>query len=254
MPYYPAILGISGPSGSHKTTAAKRLALNCRALFGVLTTIIHLDDFYMPGLPREKYDHPSSINWTMVKLCLDRLRHNLDYEFFPHDKTTCHNHARSKTLHASPIIIVEGLYAMAPQLRAHYASSISIRPSFEQRRKFRTLAYTDGSDTLACIDYFTNVVDPAYVKYIRPDSAFAKYQITNIDFTPLYQDAYHFCARQIGAYNCHSAPLSPEMRNATPSIMSTQRPSGWPSNAVSVPILHGAEQVTEETEYQIICM
>jgi len=178
-----------------------------------MSSIIHLDDFYMAGLPLEDYDTPASIHWEMIRLCLDRLRHGLDYSFYPYNKSTNSDSTEVKTIHPSPLIIIEGLFAMHARLHPHYATSIFIRPSYTKRLMYRLAAYAQLSDHSTALTNFHSHVDPGYIQHIRPTGNFAKYQSTNIDYEPLFQDVYALCAKQIDAYNIYGPPLPLTSRN-----------------------------------------
>ncbi len=159
----------------------------------------------------------------MILLCLDRLRHGLDYSFYPYDKSKSADSTEVKTIYPSPLIIIEGLFALDPRLHPHYATSIFIRPSYMKRVMYRLAAYAQLTDHSTALQHFHSHVDPGYVMYIRPNGCFAKHESTNIDYELLFQDVYALCAKQIDAYNIYGPPVPLTSRHYSASASSDPR-------------------------------
>ena len=117
QPEKPIIIGITGGSGSGKTTIAHEIANQIEANDRIV--IMTQDSYYKDntGLPmseRQKinYDHPNAFDMPLLEAQLNQLLHRKPIEMPTYDFT---EHTRSdKTVHINPadIIILEGILVL----------------------------------------------------------------------------------------------------------------------------------------------
>ena len=116
----PFLIGIAGGSGSGKTTFARRLVDAC-ARSGIAGRIFSLDNYYQPlghmTLARRRsynFDHPDAIDFALAAehlkaLLAGRPVRQPVYDFKLHTRKEATSLRRP-----SPLIVVEGLYALYP--------------------------------------------------------------------------------------------------------------------------------------------
>ncbi|MCF0260705.1 MAG: hypothetical protein HUJ54_12675 [Erysipelotrichaceae bacterium] len=129
------IIGIDGPCGSGKTTAAELLgqALNAQ--------IVHLDDFYLQPFQRtkERYAEPGGNldRESLLKEVLIPLSHgcSCEYQTFDCQTMTLKNRVY---LSSKQSVIAEGSYSLHPELRDYYDLKIFLKvPKEEQIRRLQ---------------------------------------------------------------------------------------------------------------------
>ncbi len=106
------VIGIAGGTGSGKTTLAKNIA----ACFDERISLLRHDDYYKAHdeLTYEEraalnYDHPNAFDTTLLCEHIRRLKSGEDIESPVYDYTV-HNRAKeTRTVHASPVILLEGI-------------------------------------------------------------------------------------------------------------------------------------------------
>ena len=116
------IIMLAGPSGSGKTTTANILADSLR-VYGLNTTVLSIDDFYLPGdlAPLDKhgkrdYESVHAIDIPLVRETLVTLFSKGEcaipkYLFGPSSRIDNHT---TVTLGKNDLIIIEGLHALNP--------------------------------------------------------------------------------------------------------------------------------------------
>lgn len=106
------VIGIAGGTGSGKTTLAKNIA----ACFDERISLLRHDDYYKAHdeLTYEEraalnYDHPNAFDTPLLCEHIRRLKYGEDIESPVYDYTV-HNRAKeTRTVHASPVILLEGI-------------------------------------------------------------------------------------------------------------------------------------------------
>ena len=180
MAQKPFIIGISGGSGSGKTTFKRRLAEHFTE---AEICVISQDDYYKPDGEQwidangvTHYDLPSSIDDAAFAADIRRLMagesiSKLEYTFGNPNKTPA-----LLTFHAAPIILVEGLFifhhAAIAQL-LDFKVFIHAKDVHKIARRVRRDALERGYGLEDVLYRYQNHVMPAYDTYIAPyqDSA-----------------------------------------------------------------------------------
>lgn len=116
MAQHTKIIGISGGSGSGKTTFVNRVCQQCS---DVPALVLHLDHYYhdLSHLPpeerdRKNFDHPDSIDSSLLKTQLTELAAGRAIERPTYDFAT---HTRTGTtvrLEPAPVIILDGIFSL----------------------------------------------------------------------------------------------------------------------------------------------
>ena len=119
------IVGVAGGSGSGKTYFAKDLLLKLGAH---QAEIVYQDNFYIDQSHRfdgdggsVNFDHPDSIDFSLLAKCLQQLKSGQDTDIPIYDFKT-HTRAKDKLkIQAKPIIVVDGILIFhPPEVRAQF--------------------------------------------------------------------------------------------------------------------------------------
>jgi uridine kinase len=174
------IIGIAGGSGCGKTTVVKEII---RRLPKNSVTVIPQDAYYWDNghlSPEEKleinFDHPNSIEWSLLVQHLDNLRNGESIEMPQYSYVEC---ARSKeTTHVEPkqVIIVEGILIFTdPELIKRLDIKIFVDAENDDRltRIIRRDTVERGRDFKQVLDHYSKWVKPMHLQFIEPSKRYA---------------------------------------------------------------------------------
>ncbi len=142
----PLLVDIDGCSAAGKSTLARFIQTHLPAV-----SIVHGDDFYlvMGEQTRAALDATGGYElyygWQRLEQeVLQPLRHGQPAHYQRYDWSTGRLGERVE-VKPQGIILVEGVYTMRPELRAHYDTTIFVRTNFALRMR-RQAERTDPSD------------------------------------------------------------------------------------------------------------
>ncbi len=117
----PIFIAVAGPSGSGKTALAYTISeelkseVNDKHVLLLSEDAYYKDQSHLAASEREKtnYDHPSAFDYPLLLAHIKRLRsneaiHSPIYDYVSHTRS-----AKTNTLHACPIIIIEGILLLS---------------------------------------------------------------------------------------------------------------------------------------------
>lgn len=180
------VLGIAGGSGSGKTTLAKRLIGECRRI-GIEGELFSLDNYYRPLThlsfeERKNYnfDHPDAIDSSLAakqlgELCSGKAIEQPVYDFKLHTREKESIHLKS-----TPLIVVEGLYALHfPKIAAmcDYKIFISTGMVTAVLRRVQRDISERGRDIEGIRHQILATVMPMYETYVKPTQREAHFSI-----------------------------------------------------------------------------
>ncbi|MBK7173268.1 MAG: uridine kinase [Bacteroidales bacterium] len=174
------IIGIAGGSGCGKTTVVKEII---RRLPKSSVAVIPQDAYYWDNghLSQEEkleinFDHPNSIEWTLLVEHLDILRQGKPIEMPQYSYVEC---ARSHdTIHIEPkqVIIVEGILIFTdPELLKRLDIKIFVDAENDDRltRIIRRDTIERGRDFRQVLDHYSKWVKPMHLQFIEPSKRYA---------------------------------------------------------------------------------
>jgi uridine kinase len=186
------IVGISGGSGSGKTTFARNLQ---RLLGDRLSVILAQDNYYIDQSAHFKgdgenvnFDHPSALDFPLLAEHLGLLKIGKsilvpNYDFATH---TRRNERTAMEPHA--VVLLDGTLILSQELiRPHLAASIFIETSEAVRydRRFRRDRIERGRTPEGIQKQFEKQVKPMHDLFIEPSKAHATEIISGeADFAP----------------------------------------------------------------------
>ena len=174
------ILGISGGTGSGKTTIAEEI---CRALGPETAVIIHQDSYYLDRslLPtddrdRVNFDHPSAFDWKLFRRQIHNLRAGRAvqkpiYNF--------HTHCRmpeTTEVEPRPVMIVEGILVFDdPELRGMMDMKLYLDADADVRfiRRLDRDVRERGRSLESIVDQYMSTVRPMHLQFVEPSKRYA---------------------------------------------------------------------------------
>jgi uridine kinase len=174
------IIGIAGGSGCGKTTVVREII---RKLPRNSVTIIPQDAYYWDNghLSAEEkkeinFDHPNSIEWSLLIKHLDQLKHGKGIEMPQYSYVSC---ARSnETIHIEPrqVIIVEGILIFTdPGLLKRLDIKIFVDAEGDDRlaRIMHRDTVERGRDYMQVLEHYNKWVKPMHLQFIEPTKRYA---------------------------------------------------------------------------------
>jgi uridine kinase len=175
----PYVIGIAGLSGSGKTALARELAAALEDECEILT----LDSYYHPQShlsvaerARLNYDHPDSLDWTLLAAHLESLARG---EAIEEPSYLFDQHTRShvtRRVEPKPYLILEGILALAnAEIRSMLDLKIFVTTDAEEclrRRIERDTAERGRTRECVLLQYHTTVW-PMAAEFVLPSREFA---------------------------------------------------------------------------------
>ena len=174
------IIGIAGGSGSGKSTVVKQII---KHLPKDSVTVIPQDAYYKDNGHKSaderakiNFDHPSSIEWSLLIKQLEALRSGQSIEMPIYSYVTC---ARSKeTIPVNPaqVIIVEGILILSnPRLRVKMDIKVFVDADGDDR--LMRIIHRDieerGRSFQQVLEHYEDFVKPMHLQFIEPTKRYA---------------------------------------------------------------------------------
>ena len=175
------IIGITGASGSGKTTFAKQLI---SSIPKEQTLLIGQDSYYKDlshlspkERPSQNFDHPDALDLNLLKQQLIALKkgENVLQPIYDFNSHCCLN--KSLQLHPKKIIIVEGTLILC-QTNLHNLYDIIIYVDLDQKtcleRRIRRDVTERGRTKESVIEQYNKTVKPMFETFIYPNKKIAQ--------------------------------------------------------------------------------
>jgi len=174
------IIGISGGTGSGKTTVANRILESVRASEVVF---IQQDSYYrnLEDLPLDirqvaNFDHPDAIDNDLMILHVSKLKAGEPIELPIYDFKTNARLNETRKLAPKPIVIVEGILIFAePRLRELMDIKVFVDTPDDIRfiRRLRRDIAERGRTLDSVIEQYTATVRPMHMQFVEPSKRYA---------------------------------------------------------------------------------
>tara|TARA_R110002072_G_scaffold288917_1_gene455503 strand:- start:186973 stop:187602 length:630 start_codon:yes stop_codon:yes gene_type:complete len=178
------IIGITGGSGSGKTTFAKKvLAKNQGEI-----SVIHMDSYYLSKLPahlidekgKANFDHPEAFDWELLTDHLIKLKQGLSVQSPVYDFYTSTRSEKTVTTTPTKIVLLEGLFTIFNEnirdlldikVFLHVESDIRFTRRLNRDVKER------GRSLESIINQYYKTVRPMHLKYLEPQKQYADFVV-----------------------------------------------------------------------------
>lgn len=178
------IIGVSGGSGSGKTTFVDKLI--DRVEYDI--AVIHMDSYYLPSQPKTNFttkgkpnfDHPDAFDWPLLRKHLQRLKNGESILAPTYDFTCSSRSDETVCIESKPVILFEGIFSLY-DLDIRELLDITCFLSVDSdirfaRRLNRDIEYR-GRSMQSVIEQYYETVRPMYQKYLAPQKQFAHFII-----------------------------------------------------------------------------
>ena len=192
------LVGISGGSGSGKTTFARMLNDHLNTSGGQGTSSILAQDHYYidqssrfkaDGDPSVNFDHPSAIEFPLLSRHLEQLKQRRAIEVPVYDFVTHTRKAETTPFPPTPVVIVDGMLLLSQALiRPWLDHSIFVEAPEEIRfsRRLRRDVVERGRTPDGVERQFQAQVKPMHDEFIEPSRRFASLVVDGTkDFAPV---------------------------------------------------------------------
>lgn len=173
------ILGVAGGSGSGKTYFAKALA----EALGEFATIVYQDNFYIDQSHRfdhdggsVNFDHPESLELTLLAKCLSELKAGKPTEIPVYDFKTHTRMGNTLRVPSKTIVIVDGILIFHPDyLRDKFDEMIffDTPESLRFERRLERDVVERGRTVEGVKAQFLKQVKPMHDEFVEPSKAHA---------------------------------------------------------------------------------
>jgi uridine kinase len=184
----PFILGVSGGSGSGKTTFAKRLQSR---LGSEQCSIVAQDNYYYDQSERfdgdggaVNFDHPNAIDFDLLAAHLEVLKRALQVEVPIYDFSTHKRLQETRHQKPTPVIIVDGILLLSQEnVRKHFNASVFVDVPEKLRfeRRLNRDVKERGRTPEGGKKQFESQVKPMHDLYVEPSKVYATNQIRSLD-------------------------------------------------------------------------
>lgn len=180
------IVGVAGGSGSGKTTFARKVLEQSRAI-GITGQMFSLDNYYRPlghlSLEQRKaynFDHPDAIDFELALEQLQSLRAGKSIRQPVYDFKVHTREESPRVLEPSQLIIVEGLYALYRRefLDLYdYKIFVSTGIATAALRRISRDITERGRDVEGAKHQILTTVLPMYETYVKPTQRNAHFSV-----------------------------------------------------------------------------
>jgi uridine kinase len=176
------IISICGGSGSGKTTFADKI----RKEVEQEVSILHMDSYYLPKLPKElktstgrpNFDHPDAFDWDLLK------KHIADLKAGKSIKSPHYDFKRNQRLKSSSIVkptkvvLFEGIFSLYQEdirKMCDITAFLHVEADIRFIRRLHRDVEERGRSLDSVITQYYETVRPMYQKYLDPQRQFADF-------------------------------------------------------------------------------
>lgn len=177
------LIGITGGSGSGKTTFASKVISK---LPQDKVSILSMDSYYLPEHPKDyytksgkpNYDHPKAFDWELLQEHITMLKDDQTIEVPNYDFKTCQRLDKTTTLNPTPVILFEGIFTLFNQLireQLDIKCFLHVEADIRFTRRLNRDVAERGRSLESVINQYYDSVRPMYEKFLAPQRQYADF-------------------------------------------------------------------------------
>lgn len=171
----PFVVGISGASGSGKSSLAQWLI---SSLGDNQTALMQEDAYYLsaPARADANFDVPMALDHGLLLTQLDRLRNNESVDMPRYDFTTHQRQPDVQPLTPAPLLLLDGLFVLysAPiRRRVDFSVFVDTPPDLCLLRRLRRDRISRGRSTDDILRQYEQTVRPGWRDFVAPSRQWA---------------------------------------------------------------------------------
>ncbi|MEZ4417541.1 MAG: uridine kinase [Gemmatimonadota bacterium] len=176
----PVLIGTAGGSGSGKSTVVDRIA---QVLGPSRVGCLHADAYYrdfghlsLDDRALVNFDHPEALDLPLLLRHVDALKRGEGVEEPVYDFATHTRTERTRLLHPTPVVIVDGILILAePTLRERLDIKIFVDTDADVRfiRRLERDVAERGRTVESVIRQYLDSVRPMHLEFVEPSKRWA---------------------------------------------------------------------------------
>lgn len=171
----PFVIGVAGGSGSGKSTVTREVLTS---IGPEMAAVVMQDDYYLDQSAlsfdercQTNYDHPQAFDWPLMMQQVQALCRGEPIEMPLYDFTLHNRSAKTITVKPSPVIVIEGLFALYDaDLRSLMSLKVFVDTAADVRfiRRLQRDISERGRSTESVIHQYLETVRPMHKQFIEP--------------------------------------------------------------------------------------
>ena len=177
------LIGITGGSGSGKTTFAKKVL---KSLNSPQSCMLHMDSYYLPVQPKTNYtatgkpnyDHPNAFDWELLREHLSDLKQGLSIKCPVYDFATSSRTGEFEVFGPCKVVIFEGIFSLYDQeirKMLDIKSFLHVDSDIRFTRRLHRDVKERGRSLESVIAQYYDTVRPMYQRYLDPQRQYADF-------------------------------------------------------------------------------
>ncbi len=174
------VIGVTGGTGSGKTTVAERLAADLGP--GSLS-LLELDAYYrdrrdlaVEARAALNYDHPDAFDWPLFRSHVTALADGRPVDMPVYDFAHHRRSERVRTVEPSAVLVVEGILVLwDEELRDRFDLRVYVDTDADVRfiRRLRRDVADRGRTTESVVEQYLGTVRPSHLQFVEPTKRYA---------------------------------------------------------------------------------
>jgi len=174
------IIGITGGSGSGKSTVARKVA---ESIDGASVAFLDMDAYYrnfahLPVEERRKvnWDHPDAFDWDLLVQQLEELRSGRSVEKPVYDFVTHTRSGRTVSIPPADVIVIDGILLFGDaRVREICDVKVFVDADADIRllRRIRRDIGERGRPLEEILDQYLSTVQPMHLQFVEPTKRYA---------------------------------------------------------------------------------
>ncbi len=174
------IVGIAGGTGSGKTTVVRKIM---KAFPDGQVVVLPQDAYYRDNsdiTPEERqkinFDHPDSVEFTLLREHLGMLRRGLSVEMPLYSFLTCLRQAETLPVKPARVVLVEGILILTDSgLRSMFDLKVFVDADADDRlgRVIQRDIEERGRSVMKVLERYHETVKPSHLQFIEPSKRYA---------------------------------------------------------------------------------